>query len=359
MKSLNVKCSRPYDVFIGKNLIDSIGDVVSENRRKCRALVLTDETVRDLYYARALRSLKSCGVEAVPCVLLPGEASKSFESYNKVIGVLTEQEFSRQDVVVSLGGGVVGDVAGFAASTYMRGIGLFQVPTTLLAMVDASVGGKNGINSEKGKNLIGTIYQPESVLCDTELLKTLPDEIFRDGLAEVIKCGVIRDARLFAALENEDPRLRNEDVIYRCVEIKRNIVQEDETDKNIRHLLNFGHTYGHAVEKLSGYTIRHGHAVMIGMILMARAARNMKLCREDCVPRLKNIARKYGLPVSTSFRADELTAAVMADKKRGTELLELVMPLTIGYAEIVPIRLDRLDMLTAAALNEQSDETQD
>ncbi|MBR6504013.1 MAG: 3-dehydroquinate synthase, partial [Firmicutes bacterium] len=242
--------------------------------------------------------------------------------------------------IAALGGGVVGDIAGLAASLYLRGVKLVQIPTTLLAMVDSSVGGKTAVDLPEGKNLLGSFYQPHRVICDPDVLDTLPEDIFADGCAEVIKYGQICRKEIFDWMA--DPKARMEELITECIRIKRDIVQRDEKDTGERQLLNFGHTFGHGIEKCSGYEISHGRAVAMGMVLMARGAAKMGTGTEECLHTLVRVIERAGLPTETGFTADELFEAVLSDKKRAGDFITLVIPDHTGHC-----RLERMPVETA------------
>lgn len=270
MKQVLVSASKTYEVKIEAGLLDRLGTELARLASGA-VLVVTDSTVGPLYLARARESLRQAGFTVHTMSVPAGEASKSLENYGRILQVLAARQLTRTDTVVALGGGVVGDLAGFAAATYLRGIRLVQAPTTLLAMVDSSVGGKTAVDLPAGKNLVGAFYQPSLVLCDTALLDTLPEETFRDGCAEVIKTAVLFDPALFRHLSTHGPAFDRAWVIQRCVECKRDVVCADEFDRGRRQLLNLGHTIGHAIEACSGFTISHGKAVAIGTAMMARA----------------------------------------------------------------------------------------
>jgi 3-dehydroquinate synthase len=253
--------------------------------------------------------------------------------------------------VIALGGGVVGDLAGFAASCYMRGTGFVQIPTTLLAMVDSSVGGKTAIDLSAGKNLAGSFYQPCVVLTDVSLLSTLPLEIFQEGCAEIIKYGVIADKVLFKSLETPISN-QLEKVVSRCVEIKRNIVAEDEFENGIRKLLNFGHTIGHSIELLSGFQTAHGCAVAAGMAIVTRAAVRMGVCEAHCLQSVLQMLNNYKLPATSSFSADMLARACLSDKKRDMDSIAMVFPVEIGKCVIKNIPVSELGSVIKLGLEQ-------
>ena len=251
---------------------------------------------------------------------------------------------TRADTVVALGGGVTGDLAGFAAASYLRGIRLVQVPTTLLAMVDSSVGGKTAVDLPEGKNLVGAFHQPALVLCDLDTLDTLPQAVFREGCAEVIKTAILFDRPLFEDLKRDGLNFNRESVIARCVEHKRDIVAEDEFEAGSRKLLNLGHTLGHAVEKCSGYAVAHGAAVAIGTAAMARA-----FCREDG-EEIHAVLQKFGLPLTTEFTPEELAEAALADKKRQGDTVTLVVPTAVGKCELCRLPVSELQSVFEAGM---------
>jgi len=250
-----------------------------------------------------------------------------------------------------LGGGVTGDIAGFAASCYMRGMRFVQIPTTLLAAVDSSVGGKTAVNITEGKNLLGSFYQPDVVLCDISLLSTLSADVFRDGCAEVIKYGIIADRALFESLKTPiDSQL--EKVIAKCVSLKRDIVVEDEFESGARKLLNFGHTVGHAIELLSEYNISHGHAVAAGMAIEARAAVRMNMCAADCLRDILQMLKMYNLPDYSSYEAGKLANTCLSDKKRDGENLTMIFPLEVGKCVLKEIPVRELETVIRMGLEE-------
>ncbi len=305
-------------------------------RRPGRSVTVTDSNVDSLYADRLDASLRRAGFDSVRYVFPAGEKSKNAGTLISLLNFMAESKLTRTDTVFALGGGVTGDLAGLAAALYMRGIGLVQVPSTLLAAVDSSVGGKTAVDLETGKNLAGAFYQPDLVICDTETLKTLPDTEFSNGCAEVIKYAFIRDAELLGLL---DRNAGIDEIIYRCVSIKRDIVISDERDTGERQLLNFGHTFGHAIEKYSNYLIPHGSAVAIGMTVMTAAAVKQGLCNKDCLDALTKILHEYNLPVRTEYTANNLFDAVLSDKKRKQETITLVVPRRLGFCELIKVTL--------------------
>jgi 3-dehydroquinate synthase len=330
--------SKTYAVRIGSGLLDEAGRHAAGIWRAGRAVIVTDATVNALHADRLSASLRDADFDPVRYVFPAGEQSKNAATLIALLNFMAESRLTRTDTVFALGGGVVGDLAGLAASLYMRGIGLVQVPTTLLAAVDSSVGGKTAVDLEAGKNLCGTFYQPDLVLCDPGTLATLPAAEFANGCAEAIKYAVIRDARLLADLR---PPLvgRMTEIIARCVSIKRDVVCGDERDTGERQLLNFGHTFGHAIEKCSGYTVPHGSAVAAGMALMTAACVKKGLCGVDCLGALLEALGWYGLPASCDYGESALYDAMLADKKRASDAITLVVPRSVGACELLTLTL--------------------
>jgi len=349
MKTITVKASKTYDIKIGFGILDEADGIINITGS---AAVVTDDIVAPLYAQRLEQALSRKNIRVVRYVIPNGEASKSAEQLVSLLNFLAKEKLSRTDTVIALGGGVVGDLAGFAASVYMRGVGFIQIPTTLLAAVDSSVGGKTAINLEAGKNLAGAFYQPDAVLCDISLLSTLKPEVFRDGCAEVIKYGVIADSGLFKSFE-KPIKDQLEDIIARCVEIKRGIVAQDEFEKSVRKFLNFGHTIGHAIELLSGYEITHGSAVAAGMAIVTRCAVRMKICDDSCLQSLLKTLKLYNLPVNTVYDAASLAKACLSDKKRDGGKVTMIFPEKIGKCIMKEIKTEELENIIRLGLEEQ------
>ncbi len=336
MKEIPVTASQSYTVTIGKRALARLGGTVRAVTQAAQICIVSDGNVWPLYGHAALESCRAAGFPVCHFVFSPGESSKNPGTYFELLNFLAEKQISRSDCIVALGGGVVGDLAGFAAATYLRGIPYIQVPTSLLAMVDSSVGGKTAIDLPAGKNLCGAFYQPWAVLCDTDTLSTLPQDIFREGCAEVIKYAILFDPALFAELERCGPDFDREAVIARCVELKRDVVARDEFDRGPRQLLNLGHTLGHAIEKCSHYAISHGVAVAIGMAMVARASH----CPD--YGRIVALLEQFGLPTTTDLAVDALYAAAVSDKKRSGGILNLIIPRAIGDCAVVPMPIENL-----------------
>ena len=350
MREVQVNASGSYQVLIGSGLLPQIGPMLRTLVPGSSVVIVTDDTVQALYEVTVRQSLESVGMQTATFVIPHGEQSKCAASYIKLLNFLAEHRLTRSDAIVALGGGVVGDLAGFAAATYLRGIAFAQVPTTLLAAVDSSVGGKTAIDLDTGKNLAGAFWQPCLVLCDYDTLNTLSADIFADGCAEVIKYGVLGDEALFAHLEAHGLDFDRETVITRCVEMKRDIVMEDEFDNGQRQLLNLGHTLGHAVEACSDYQLSHGKAVAIGMASVARAAAFGGICPEDCARRIEAILRQFTLPTRTDVPIGELAQVMMADKKRRSSSIRVVLPERIGVCRLEQIPVASLESFMKAGL---------
>ena len=342
MKTVHIDASKSYDVRIGRGLLDDCGRQIAERVRCASAAVVTDDTVYALYGERVCASLEAAGVRTVCYVFPHGEKSKNLLEYAKILNFLAENRVTRADALIALGGGVTGDLGGFAAATYLRGIPFVQLPTTLLAAVDSSVGGKTAVDLPAGKNLAGAFYQPELVLCDLDTLDSLPREIFLDGCAEVIKYAVLGSRELFALLADIPSGKGLEEVTARCVEMKRDFVQSDELDRGARQMLNLGHTFGHAVEASSRFTLSHGKSVAIGMAMILRAACSRGLCSAETRDAVIALLQRYGLPTECPYPADMLLGALSADKKIFGTRLNLVVPTDIGACRLLPVGVDEL-----------------
>lgn len=351
MEIVKVSASKEYNVHIGSGFLDNVGEMLSAIKKPCRVVIVSDDTVFALYGERVKKSLEDCGYSVCEFVFPHGEESKSLENFGKIQEFCAENSITRTDLFVALGGGVTGDLTGFAASAYLRGVDFVQIPTTVLSMVDSSVGGKTAINLNAGKNLCGAFYQPIAVYADCETLKTLPPETFNEGCAEVIKYGMILDGEFLTFLKNNDIRENIEYVIKRCVEIKRDVVDRDEFENGERKLLNFGHTIGHAIEKCSHLTISHGNAVAIGMVIATRGAYKMGLVNEDFTEMLIEILKANDLPITCDFTAEELYKISLSDKKRSLDTIALIIPEKYGLCKIEKISVAKLKEFIEAGLN--------
>lgn len=350
MKTVNVCASRAYEILIGDGLIDRAGELSANVIPPCRAVVISDDTVAALYGERLIASISAAGYDAQMIVIPHGEESKSAQNYIKILNFLADNQLSRSDCIFALGGGVVGDLSGFVAASYLRGIRFVQIPTTLLSMVDSSVGGKTAINLDAGKNLAGAFYQPSLVICDYSTLSTLDDDMFTDGCAEVIKYGIINDRELFEKLRSPImPQI--EDIIENCVKNKRDIVEQDERDNSVRQLLNLGHTVGHAVEKCSDFCIPHGKAVAIGTAIVARAAVALGYCANQDADAIVSLLSAYGLPTESPYTAKELATVALSDKKRAGAKINLVIPFGMGDCRLVPTPVEDIERIFSLGIN--------
>lgn len=342
METILVNASKEYEVIIGTDILGSLGERCVSILGKSRAVIVTDSNVAPLWLEKAEKSLNEAGIDTVSFIFEAGEESKSKETLFELLEFMAENKLTRTDFAVALGGGVTGDMTGLAASLYLRGIPFVQVPTTLLAAVDSSVGGKTAVNLTAGKNLMGAFYQPSLVLCDILTLDTLSDDIFADGMAEVIKYGVIYDRELFDAVKGGNVEDNLEKIIARCVELKRDVVAKDEFDKGERQLLNFGHTMAHSIEKCSNFEVSHGSAVAIGMVIAARASAKFGWSREDCTEEIINANKNNNLPTLCDFAPADLAEAALSDKKRTGDSISFVIPEVIGKCSLKKVSVDVL-----------------
>ncbi|MFZ6017598.1 MAG: 3-dehydroquinate synthase [Nitrospirota bacterium] len=334
---------RGYDICIGSNMLRRIGTKLKSFKISPKAAIISNPTVYKLYGKRVLNSIKASGFDVIPVIIPDGEKYKDINSVQNIYGELLRYKLDRASPLIALGGGVIGDITGFVASTYMRGIAYIQVPTTLLAQVDSSVGGKTGVNHKLGKNLIGTFYQPRLVWIDVETLKTLPKRELLAGLAEVIKYGVIWDKKLFDFLEANKNKILNLDkdalitIIKRSCEIKAKVVSKDEKESGLRAILNYGHTIGHAIETVTEYKIYlHGEAVAIGMCIEARLSNMLHLINQRQGLRIKALIESYGLPseIPLNIDIDKVLSSMQLDKKAVAGELRFILPENIGKVRI-------------------------
>ncbi len=339
MEKLTIPVNPAYDALLEEGLLRQAGALTAGAVRGRHVMIVTDDGVAPLYLATARASFESAGFAVDTFVFPQGETHKSLQTVEALLLAADRAGITRSDLFAALGGGLVGDLTGLAAALYLRGIDFVQIPTTLLAMVDASVGGKTAVNLSAGKNLCGSFYQPRLVICDTAALKTLSPALYAEGMAEVIKYGAICDGSLLSRID------RGEDltgIIADCIRIKGGIVCEDEHDHGRRQLLNLGHTFGHALEKLNGYTIYHGEGVAVGMLIAACAAEKHGLCEAGVYDELKCLLSAQKLPVSTPFSAWEIAANAMNDKKRKGDSLTLILPERRGQSMLYPLPADSL-----------------
>lgn len=338
MKKLTVNVKDKYDILIDRGLLEKTGELVKSVLNSKKIMLISDTNVYDIYGDAVKLSLEEQGYQVFTYIFPAGEASKKTAVVVDMVEQMAQFGMTRSDGVVALGGGVCGDMAGFAAAIFLRGIKFVQIPTSLLAQVDSSVGGKTAVDLPQGKNLCGAFHQPSLVIIDTNVLKTLSPHFFSDGMGEVIKYGCIKSESLFERLEKENAEDYIEDVIYECLDIKRVIVENDEKEFGERALLNFGHTCGHAIEKLWNFeTVSHGEAVGIGMVMASRAGESIGLTEEGTADRIAALLKKYGLRSADTHNTAEIVDAMSADKKRTGTGIKLVMLKKIGDSFIYPV----------------------
>lgn len=330
---------RSYQIIIEKGLINRVSEEISRVYKGKKIFIITDDNVNKYYGGKISEELKKNGFEVNLLSLKPGEETKNFNTLPIVYDELLDFNLTRSDLIIALGGGVIGDLAGFVASTYLRGIDFVQIPTSLLAQVDSSVGGKVAVDLDRGKNLVGSFYHPKCVLIDPEVLNTLDNRFFIDGMAEVIKYGCIKDKQFFDYLEkmeNKKQLINNmELVIHKCCDIKRQVVENDEKDRGERMLLNFGHTLGHAIEQYYNYTkYSHGEGVAIGMYVISKISEEKGLTKKGTSQRIKDILVKYNLPYELDVNIEETLEAINLDKKKLGNDLNVIILKEIGNSEI-------------------------
>ena len=340
MRTVNVRASREYNVLIGKDAVTALG---SETAKLCpaalKALIVSETNVAPLYLDKVRNSLEEAGLNVIDYVFEAGEQNKNINEIAGMWNRMAEAGFTRTDLVIGLGGGVTTDMAGFAASTFLRGINVIQIPTSLLAMVDASVGGKTGIDIPKGKNQVGAFWQPLLVVEDISFLKTLPDEVFTEGMGEVIKHAFIMYTELFNKLQNAGGNIRDdedllEEIVYMNVADKARVVNEDENDNGLRQTLNFGHTAGHVIERDSGYTKPHGICVAKGMGIIIDACVRAGTLDENEAKKMKDLLKLYKLPTEDEITPEQIVSGAMNDKKKRGDTLSVILVNKIGKAEI-------------------------
>ena len=324
-----------YQILIGKNIIQDLPKHLDKLALGKKYAIITDSVVKKLFAVQMARNLREHGIESEIFTFEKGELSKRLSTVEVIAEKMVKKGFDRHDAVICLGGGVVGDLGGFLASIYMRGIPYIQIPTTLLAMVDSAVGGKNGVDMECGKNLLGTIIQPKAVFIDLDYLLKLPEKQIRNGLAEVIKYGVIRDKKLFKFIEQNLDKIFAHDekaltyITKKSIQIKTKVVEKDESEHtNLRIILNYGHTYGHAIEKKSGYKLLHGYAISIGMVIANQIAVRKKIMKKQDADRIRNLLKKAGLPVVAVNKPT--IKDIASDKKKIGDCVMMVVPTKIG-----------------------------
>lgn len=339
---LRISVGDGYDVYIGSGILENCGRFISELFPQRNCMIISESNVAPLYLEKVRTSCEDAGLTVSSFVFPAGEEQKTLETFGSILNALADAHLTRKDFVIALGGGVCGDMTGFAAGCYMRGIPFVQIPTTVLSMVDSSVGGKCAVDLPQGKNLAGVFHQPSLVLCDMDTLETLLPEVFADGCAEAIKTGILDGKELYELLQEgpEDGRLAQ--IIGRCIAYKGGVVERDEKEQSERKLLNLGHTAGHAIEKCSNFAISHGSAVAIGTAMMARAADALSFSTEPLSEDVESLLKDYRLPVTTDFEPEELLEAALTDKKRSGKLITIIMPEAIGHCVMREVTRDQL-----------------
>lgn len=359
MRKVTVNASRKYDCLIQRGLLNKSGELISKIINPCKIAIITDSTVDALYSNKLTQSLQNSNYEVFKFVFRAGEASKSMDVLEEILEFLAENEFTRTDLIVALGGGVTGDLAGFVAAVFLRGIEFVQIPTTLLAAVDSSVGGKTAVDLKGGKNLAGAFHQPSLVICDPDVFKTLSDDEFRNGLAEAIKYGVIGNQALFDKLATgrfksvtTDNMDELEEIIEICIKMKRDIVSEDEFDTGARQLLNLGHTLGHSIEKESNFSLSHGNCVAIGMYLIANYCEQEGICVIGTTQKIKTALINNELPYKSDLPASTISKGTLNDKKRRKDTISFIFIKEIGKCIIKPVNVSEVNALVSKAVQE-------
>ncbi len=347
MERVRIEASASYDVLIGPGLMDQVGAYVSQAVKPCRAAIITDDIVQGLYGGRVQNSLKDAGFDTALWAFPNGEKHKTLATLSDALEWMGGLRLTRSDLVIALGGGVPGDLAGFAAAVYGRGMRFIQIPTTLLAAVDSSVGGKTAVDLTAGKNLAGAFHQPEMVLCDTDVIRGLPRNLLAEGSAEMLKYGMLCDAELFDGMASGAWRQKTEETVARCVAIKRDYVAADEYDHGQRQFLNLGHTFGHAAETCSGFALTHGQGVAMGLVMAARAS------GMDPAPVI-DACRACGLPAECPYPAAVLAEAALSDKKRRGDQITLVLPERIGKCSLKTVGMAELAHYFALGTGEEA-----
>ena len=344
-----------YQIYVGHNLLKQAGKLIRSSTSGSKILIVTHPNLQNLYGAELLGSLETAGYSVTTALIPSGEHSKSFDSYQKLIDTLAKNRFTREDIVVAFGGGVISDLAGFVAATYMRGCALIHIPTSLLAMIDSSIGGKTAIDLPFGKNLVGAFYNPKAVIVDLELLNSIPAPLLQDSCGELSKYSVLSGSNLFNKIILARNPMQVIDASYRqeliqaCVEIKKSIVEVDFKEAGSRKLLNLGHTLGHAIETLSNFELGHGSCVAVGTNMMAKACSKLGLCSCKDAEKIAQLTQSYNLPTSTSFTVEELYSTALHDKKSHTDSIDVTLIYGIGDVRIERKSFAELKQLIALA----------
>lgn len=355
MEKITINASRTYDVLTAPGLISKSGELIRQalGDKAKKLCIVTDNNVSALYRQPVKDSLLASGFDVVSFVFPHGEANKSMATVSGLLEFLAQHQLTRSDALVALGGGITGDLTGYGAASYLRGIQFIQIPTTLLAAVDSSVGGKTGVNLKAGKNLAGAFWQPSLVLFDTNTMKTLSRDLLMDGVAEAIKAGVIADRDLLDYITDaEDPTAPEfiATLSSRAIAVKQTVVEADERDTGVRQLLNLGHTIGHAIEKCSNFQISHGHAVAMGMVIIAKACDKQGWSQDDCLTPILKALNKFDFPLDHPYTAPQLAQAALNDKKRSGDTITLIVPVKPGDCKPISIPVEELESFIQGGL---------
>ncbi|MBQ3101056.1 MAG: 3-dehydroquinate synthase [Clostridia bacterium] len=350
MTTVTVKASKEYPVYIKNRILAGAGEYLRSHCTAKKIMLVSDSRVAGLYAETVKKSIFDAGYSVSLFVFPEGEKSKNRNTLFDLLEFAANEGLDRNDAFVALGGGVTGDLSGLAASLYMRGVTYVQIPTTLLAAVDSSVGGKTAIDLDAGKNLCGSFWQPSCVICDPDALETLLPSVFADGMAEVIKYGVISSPEFFSKVKDAPDRSKIPEIIAECVKIKADIVANDEFDKGCRALLNLGHTFGHAIEKCSAFAVSHGSAVAIGLLMAARVSVKLGFCDPAVIFEIEECLKNNGLPTETEFNENELAKAALSDKKKSGNSISFVLISGIGHSFTHKVSTDDLEKIFAWGL---------
>lgn len=343
MKRITVNAGQGYEILIEKGILSSCGKYIKNVSSAKKICIVSDSKVFPLYSNVVKTQLEESGFEVISYVFPAGEKSKTTETVINIVEFLAENELTRNDLVVALGGGVTGDMAGFAAAVYLRGIDFVQLPTSLLAQVDSSVGGKTAVDLPQGKNLCGAFHQPRLVLIDSNTLDTLEPHFFSDGMAEAIKMGCLKSEALFEKIETQNAKDIIDEIIFECVSLKAEVVERDEKEKGERALLNFGHTAGHAIERLHSFEgVSHGEAVGIGMVIISAAGEAHRITQSGCAERISAVLKKYQLKTADVNSLSDIVSAMSSDKKRTGSSIKFIFIKSIGNGFIYPIENENI-----------------
>ena len=343
MRKITVNTSEKYDILLGNGLLSKTAELIAPFCYTKKVLIITDDIVNSLYGDFVLDNLKNYGYTTEKFVFRNGENSKNIGTLSNILEFAAQKNFKRNDVFLALGGGVVGDIAGLASALYMRGLSVIQIPTTLLSAVDSSIGGKTAIDLKSGKNLCGVFKQPKLVITDTDIIKDLPEDIFLSGMGEVIKCNIIKDFGIFESIKNGNIKQNIEKIIFDCLTLKKEIVEQDEFDtKGKRNLLNVGHTIAHSLELLSNYTLPHGNAVATGTVIEARISERLGFCDCKTVKSIENAVKKLNLYFEPPYNRQDIAYSCLLDKKNRDNRIVFLLPESLGNCREIKISADEL-----------------